>query len=156
MPGRAVPPDRRRSPRPDSRVATVTAVKRLALATACGGTACSPLFMSAARGRAPSAGAVLASSLVAVAVALSSVVGPRLATLLWTAAYSRMMTALVRKGIACAQDTDDVCRLMAELRDAGPSLLSCGQHPRLPSDRGPATRCPHCGSGVLQGQEGSR
>lgn len=148
MPGKATPPDRRRSRRPDSRGATVTAVKRLALATACGGTACSPLFMSAALGRAPSAGVVLASSLAAVAVTLGSVVGPRLATLLWTAMYSRMMTALVRKGIAFAQDTDDVRHLMAELRDAQPSLVLCEQRPRLVEKATSDTSLHWPGSGV--------
>jgi hypothetical protein len=50
------------------------------------------------------------------------VIGPQLATLLWLTTYSRMLTAVVRKGIAHAEDVEDVHRLMRDLREAQPSM----------------------------------
>jgi hypothetical protein len=89
--------------------------QRFALASVTGSAAATPLLTATAFGHAPSVAAVAVAAAVLVAVITIQVIGPQLATALWLVAYSRMLNAVVRKGIAYAKDTDDIHRLMSDL-----------------------------------------
>lgn len=143
MPDRHTPPVRHRRPSSGIRLPRWAAMKRLALALAGGGTASAPVWLPAMNGHSPSAGAVFASSLVTALIALISVASPRLVPLLWTLRYSRMLGAVVHKGIALARDTDDICRLMTALCDASASIAWSMPQELAETEPGQTLRPPH-------------
>ena len=122
------------NPDPTAVHTSMRAAKCIAPASVAGSAAASSLLTATALGHAPSAAAVAIAAAVVVAVITIQVIGPQMAALLWLAAYSRMLHAAVRKGIAYAKDIDDVHRLISDLHET---------QTRISAVCSPATSCLH-------------
>lgn len=93
-------------------------LKRIAQASAGGGAAVSPLLAVGILGHSTSAATFFAVAAVIVAVTVIRSIGPKLATLLWLTTYTRLLTALIRKGIAHTENMADIHSLITDLREA--------------------------------------